>query len=368
MAAARARRVVLAAGGTGGHFYPGLALAQTLRERGWQPLFLIRSADEAAAALEREGIAAVELPLRGLPRRLSTALPRFFSGLWRATRLARRVLTDFDADVVVGMGGYLTFPAVAAAARLGLPRALHESNAVLGLANRVSRRLGAALFWGLPPAHGKGRVTGTPIRQALWDRAPAASARRELGLSPNLATLLVFGGSQGARGLNAGAPAVLGRLARRSPRSFQVLHLAGRSESAEVERRYRELPVKTKVLPFLERMELAYAAGDLALCRSGASTLAELSAQRLPAILVPFPSAAGNHQEANARVLERCGACRVVLERDLDEGLEPVLSEILTNGTTERLAAMSEGYAGLGLPPPRRCAQELADAVEALAR
>lgn len=349
------KRVVLAAGGTGGHFYPGLVLAQTLAARGWTPLMLVRRGDPALAALEREGIASCEVPLRGMPRAVSPALLGFGRDLLRSTLLVGRVIRDFAPNVVLGMGGYLTFPAVASAARRGLPRAVHESNAVPGLANRAAAALGASFFWGLPPVSGGGKVTGTPIRRALWTRADKAASRRELGLDPARPTILVFGGSQGARGLNLGAPRLL-------PKEAQILHLAGRTAAPEVEAAYRAAGKDAKVLPFLERMELAYGAADLAVCRSGASTLAELAAQGLPAVLVPFPAAAANHQEINARALERAGACRVALERELDARLPDAARDLLSCDRR----AVERAYASLGLPAPEACAAGLADAVEAL--
>jgi UDP-N-acetylglucosamine--N-acetylmuramyl-(pentapeptide) pyrophosphoryl-undecaprenol N-acetylglucosamine transferase len=348
-----AKRVLIAAGGTGGHFYPGFVLAQALKERGWEPLFFLRSDDPAAPTLEKAGIACVEVRLRGMPRSPGLPLLLFFRDLARAVALSRRVVRDFRPDAVIGMGGYLTFPAVAAAALRGIPRALHESNAVPGLANAAAAKLGAAMYWGLPPLSGEGEVVGTPIRQALWTRGDAAAARRELGLDPAATTILVFGGSQGAKGLNERAPGIL-----KTRPGVQVLHLAGRSTTPEVEARYAGFPAK--VLPFLDRMELAYAAADLVVCRSGASTIAELAAQKKPAVLVPFPSAAGNHQELNARVVEKTGACRVVLEKDLEARLAGAVDELLASPSA------GEKYAALGLPAPERCAAALAGAVERL--
>ncbi len=364
-----ARKVVIAAGGTGGHFYPGLVLAQTLRERGWQPLMLVRRGDAALPTLEREAIAACEVDLAGLPRRPSRQLFTFAAKLLGSLALLRRVLKDFRPDAVAGMGGYLTFPAVAAAAWAGVPRVLHESNAVLGLANRACAALGAELYWGLPPFHGGGTVCGTPIRPALWKAASREDAARALGLDAGRPTVLVFGGSQGARGINRQAPAALSSVARALAGGLQVIHLAGRGSAAEVEPLYAGAPIRAVVKDFWEAMELAYAAADAVVCRSGASTLAELCAQRKPAVLVPYPAAAAGHQEANARVLERCGAAQVVLERDIPARLAGVLADLLSSaGAADRRKDMARAYERLGLPAPQDCAQRLADAVERAAR
>ena len=365
------KRIVIAAGGTGGHFYPGLVLAKTLRDRSWQPLMLVRRREPARAALEKEGVAACEIDLSGLPRSLTPRLAGFAWKLLKSLGLLKRILSDFHPQAVVGMGGYLSFPAVASAARLRLPRAIHESNAALGLANRLCLPLGARLFRGLPPAPGEpsGVLTGTPIRPALWQVAEAHVSRTRLGLEAFRGTVLVFGGSQGARGLNTLAPRALAAAAKASPGSLQVLHLAGAKEAQAVRAAYAGAPLKAVVLPYLEEMEQAYAAADLVVCRAGASTLAELCAQRKPAVLVPYPNAAAAHQEANARLFERLGAARVILERDLEEFLAPTLADLLSSGQGASLRSdMAESYAKLGLPAPERAAAQLADAVEEFAR
>ncbi len=360
-----AKRVVIAAGGTGGHFYPGLVLAKTLRSRGWQPLILVRLDDPGIATLEREGIPSVEVDLQGLPRSLSPKLAVFGWKLSKSVLFARRLLRDFKPDIVVGMGGYLTVPAALAAKASRTPLVIHDSNAVLGQANKLAAMLGARLFWGLPPVKGGGIVTGTPIRPELWKVMNSADARRRLELEPGKTTVLVFGGSQGAKGLNREAPRALCNAANAAPNKLQVLHLTGPKEHAEVLRAYEGSPLAAKVLPRLDAMEAAYGAADLVLCRSGAGTLAELAAQRKPAVLVPFPFAAENHQEANARVLERAGASLVILEKDLPGRLASLLADLLFSPKgAEELSSMSAAYAKLSLPKPERAAEELADAIE----
>ena len=365
------RRIAIAAGGTGGHFYPGLVLAQTLRQRGWQPLMLVRAGDPALPRLESEGIPAVPLDLEGLSRRPGPGWAVFCWKLARALSLAGRVLRDLEPRVVVGMGGYLTFPAAFAARRRGVPCAVHESNAVLGLANRASVALGAALLRGLPPATGEaaGELTGTPVRPALWSAGDAAAARRELGLEPGLPTVLVFGGSQGARGINQAAPAALAKAASAIPGGLQVLHLAGAKSAGEVASLYTQAGfpgARAKVLPYLDAMEKGYAAADLVVSRAGASTIAELAGLRKPAILVPYPHATRHHQDANAALLSAAGAARVVPEEGLDARLADELREALTSKTS--LQDMSDAYGRLGLPCGAKAVQSLADAVERISQ
>lgn len=351
------RRALIAAGGTGGHFYPGLATALELKARGWEVLMIVRRDDPAKERLEAAGLACLEVDLRGLPRRLGPELLSFAARLAASMRLLSRVTRDFRPDLTVGMGGYLTFPAAWAARRRGVPVALHESNAVLGLANAAALRLGAALFWGLPPARGEGTVVGTPIRAALHRRADAAASRRALGLDPARKTLLVFGGSQGARALNAGVPAALAAAGV----DAQVLHLAGAGRSEEAAAAYRAAGLSASVRDYLDDMPAAYAAADAVVCRAGASTLAELAAQRKPAVLVPYPHAAANHQDFNARVFERAGAAARVPEAELASRLGPAAADMLTSSP-------AGAYDALGLPAPERTTALFADALERLVK
>ncbi|MBI4677875.1 MAG: UDP-N-acetylglucosamine--N-acetylmuramyl-(pentapeptide) pyrophosphoryl-undecaprenol N-acetylglucosamine transferase [Elusimicrobia bacterium] len=357
-------RAIVAAGGTGGHFYPGLVLAQTLTARGWQVLILTRRADPNLGTLEAEGIAYAELDLAGFPRMPSFEWLRVLRQTAASVGLATRIMRSFRPAVVIGMGGYLTFPAVAAAARLGVPRAVHDSNSVLGLANRAAVGLGAELFWGLPPWNDRhGTVTGTPIRPRLWAPGERGPARAKLGLSSSATTLLVFGGSQGAGSLNRCLPQALARTLERGG-SVQVAHLAGRREAAQVRSAYAASGVTAAVFEYVSDMETVYAAADLVVSRAGASTLAELAACAKPAILVPYPHASLGHQTQNALVFSRAGAAVMVPDEALEERLPGLLRDLLLSAPSgEILERMSGAYAKLGLPGPEETARRLADAV-----
>lgn len=356
---------MIAAGGTGGHFYPGLVTAQALAARGWEPLLVVRKDDPALGTLADAGLPALPVDLRGLPRRPGPELLSFAWKLGGSMRLLARALRSFRPDLALGMGGYLSFPLLFAAWRRGLPRAVHESNAALGLANRAVAALGAEVFWGLPPESGeKGAVVGTPIRPALWKRREPGECRRALGLDPARPVLLVFGGSQGAQGVNRALPPALKSLALPG---LQVLHLAGKGKAEDAARAYRQSGVAADVREYLEDMGAAYGAADLTLCRAGASTLAELAAQRAPAVLVPYPHAAGDHQSVNARVFERAGAALRVPESELGAALGPMLDDLLkSDGAARRRKDMSESYARLGLPPASDAVSALVEGLERL--
>ncbi len=349
------KRVLIAAGGTGGHFYPGLVAAQELKARGWEPLLIVRKDDPAKERLAAAGLAYLEVDLGGMPRSFGLGLIAFTAKLITSLRLMSRVARDFKPDLVVGMGGYLTFPAAYAAWRRRVPIALHESNAILGLANAMSVKFGAVLFWGLPPVEGDGKVVGTPIRPALYGRKDAGEARCALGLDPKRKTILVFGGSQGAQAINSAMPKAM----QAAGVDAQILHLAGKGKSAETLSAYKNAGVTATVLDYLEDMAAAYAAADIVVCRSGASTLAELAAQGKTAILVPYPHAAANHQDANARVFERAGTARRIPETDLYNGLGPLLAEMLKSSPATKSGS-------LGLPPAKRTTALFVDELERL--
>ncbi|MBI4385908.1 MAG: undecaprenyldiphospho-muramoylpentapeptide beta-N-acetylglucosaminyltransferase [Elusimicrobia bacterium] len=364
------KRIVLACGGTGGHFYPGYALACALRTRGWEPLFILRKEDPAIPTLEADGFPYVELDLRGLSRTPGLGWAFFGFKLLSSLRIARNIMRSFDPRCVVGMGGYLTFPIVAAARWKRIPSLIHESNAVLGLANRACLPFASKVALGLPIsgiAHGPGKryeLAGTPVRTELQNLPAPQEARRALGLDPALRTILIFGGSQGARSINRAAPEAAGALGARRP-DWQILHLSGTGEEEAVKEAYKKTAIRAVVKPTLRGMHQAYAAADLVVCRAGASTLAELCATRRPAILVPYPAAAADHQEANALILARAGAARLILDKDLSA---PALANELEDliFSPQVLEKMAGRYESLGLPAPAEALSALVRAVESL--
>jgi UDP-N-acetylglucosamine--N-acetylmuramyl-(pentapeptide) pyrophosphoryl-undecaprenol N-acetylglucosamine transferase len=355
-------KVLLACGGTGGHFYPGLSLGQALKERGHETVFLVKKGDPAVQTLEQLRLVSAEADVLGLPRTLAANWPgwgwRMLGGFWTV----RNVIRSWKPDLVVGMGAYLTLPAAFFAKLRHVPVLIHESNAQFGLANKLSSKIASKVALGLPSAEAgpDAIVTGTPIRPAFRKLPGQAEARKELGLETGLPTLLIFGGSQGAEKLNRLALGSIRRLA--ASNKMQALLLAGRKHAEKIRAEAAGLPVK--VLDYLERMELAYAAADLVISRSGASTVAELIAVKKPAVLVPFPFATGQHQSTNAGVLAKAGAAVVFEERDLsEEGLANAIGPaILTE--QERLKSMAEAYEGL--PDPFLAVDSLVGCAEQL--
>ena len=312
----RSRRIAIACGGTGGHLFPGLAVASQLMERGCAVTLVISPKDvDQQAVREATGMEILTLPAIGLKRGGEVA---FLRGLSRSYRTASRLFKSRPAEAALAMGGFTSAAPVLAARRCGARTFLHESNSIPGRANRWLSWLISQAFVGFPSAAGRLHtrnvtVTGTPVRPE-FQAADAGACRVALGLDPERPVLLVMGGSQGASAINELVVKSLPRIAGRAP-ELQWCHLAGAVDGAKVARAYSEMGMKAVVHPFFARMELALGAATATVCRAGASSLAEIAAMRVPAVLVPYPTATDNHQFHNARALEASGAARLLEQK-----------------------------------------------------
>ncbi len=367
---------MIAAGGTAGHVYPGLAIADAIAAA--------RARSRVTFIGTPRGIEGAAVPAAGYSLELIEVIPwtkslgarRFLApaSLAAATATARTLLERLRPKVVIGMGGYASLPVVLAARTKRLAALLHEQNAIPGIANVVGARAVPRVAVSFEetrarfPRSADVRVLGNPIREqiATLDRgALRDAATTDLGLHPARRTLLVTGGSLGALRLNEAALGLAERWRGRI--DVQMLVAVGRGRAEEMRRRAAGFSgaLRAVWVDYLDRIDLAYAAADVALCRAGATTVAELAAVGLPSVLVPYPYARSNHQEANARALERAGGARVVLDRDADADrvaavLEPMLSD------HAMLRRMSDDARRFGKPRAARdvavWAQELADA------
>jgi UDP-N-acetylglucosamine--N-acetylmuramyl-(pentapeptide) pyrophosphoryl-undecaprenol N-acetylglucosamine transferase len=344
-------RVLLAGGGTAGHVEPALATADALRR-------LDPDADLALLGTER-GLETRLVPPRGyrlelidpvpLPRRLSPDLARVPTRLRHAVAQAGAVIDAMQADAVVGFGGYVALPAYLAARRRRVPLVIHEANARAGLANRVGARFAAAVAVATPvPSFPRAARIGMPLRTSVsrLDRAAARpGARRQWGLAADRPVLLVFGGSQGARRLNEAVVAAAGKLVAAG---VQVLHASGINNHEGVTAALHDLGVRDGyvAVPYIDDMPAAYAAADVALCRSGAMTVAEVTAVGLPAVFVPLPIGNGE-QRLNAEPVVAAGGGLMVLDDRLTPDLLlDVLLPLLADPS--RCADMSAAAARFG--------------------
>ncbi len=351
--------VVIAGGGTAGHIEPALALADALRRRdgtiGITALGTSRGLE--TRLVPARGYELALIPPVPIPRRPGPELWRTPARLRLAVRAAAEVLRDHEADVLVGFGGYVAGPAYIAARRLRVPIVVHEANPRPGWANRLGARFTkhvATSFPGTPIAHGQ--YVGLPIRRSIatLDRtARRSQSRAAYGLDEDRPTLLVTGGSQGARRLNTAAAGAAEALAAAG---IQVLHASGPGNTVEVATPPGSPPYV--VVPYVDRMDLAYAAADLALCRAGANTVSEMAAVGLPAAYVPLPIGNGEQELIAAPVVAAGGGLMVVDAACTPAWVRETLAPLLVD--PQRLATMGAAAARFG----RRDADErLADLV-----
>lgn len=336
------RTILIMAGGTGGHVMPALAVADTLRTRGWRIVWLgapggMEAGLAAKNGFELEPVAFSGLRGKGLLAKL--LLPtRLLIAFWQSLRAIRRVAPR----AVLGMGGYISFPGGMMAVLLNRPLVIHEQNAIAGLANRVLAHVADRVLIAFPGALRNALVVGNPVRTAIMeieDPQPRY-ARRDGPIR-----LLVVGGSLGAQVLNDAIPKALALI--EPARRPIVMHQAGAKNIAALQESYRQSGVAGELVAFIDDMASAYAHADLVICRAGAMTVAELAAAGVAALFVPFPHAVDDHQTANARYLVDPGAALLIHQRDLSPAR---LAGEIESLTRERLAAMAVRARALAKP------------------
>ncbi|MGA2187271.1 MAG: undecaprenyldiphospho-muramoylpentapeptide beta-N-acetylglucosaminyltransferase [Steroidobacteraceae bacterium] len=331
--------VLIMAGGTGGHVFPALAVAKVLRERGVPVVWLGVPASMEARLVPANGFPIEWVRVRGIRGKGVAAWAMAPLAIVNAVLQAVAVLRRVRPCAVLGAGGYVSGPGGIAAWLLRIPLLIHEQNAVPGLTNRWLARIAGQVLQAFPGSFKRSvhaRTVGNPVRADI--AAVPEPAARFAGRSGR-ARLLVFGGSQGAQRLNALVPTALSRLA--PERRPQVRHQAGERGIDAARAAYSTAQVEADVLPFIEDMAAAYAWADVALCRAGAMTIAELQAAGLGAILIPLPTATDDHQTKNADAMVSIGAGRVLQERDLTaDALGACIAELTAD--RGRLLQMAE--------------------------
>jgi len=300
------------AGGTGGHIFPGLAVAEALRERSWRVHWIGGPGSMESQLVPPRGFAFETIAfsgVRGKGVKTLVLLPlRLLKAFWQSIQVVRRV----QPDVVIGLGGYITFPAGMMSVLLGKPLVLHEQNSVAGMANRILAGVADRVFTAFPNVFKKAAWVGNPLRPAFVQQ-PGPAER--LGSRTGPLRLLVVGGSLGARALNETVPKALALIpAEKRP---TVLHQSGAKQIDELRSNYAAAGVQAELTPFIDDTAQAYAQADLIVCRAGASTVTEIAAVGAAAVFVPFPSAVDDHQTTNARFLVDGGGGWLVRQRDL---------------------------------------------------
>ena len=345
------KTILVMAGGTGGHVFPGLAVADYLHARGWRVVWMGNPEGMEAKLVPARGyemawVRFAALRGKGLLRKLLLPV-----NLLRAFGQSLGALSRVKPNVVLGMGGYVTFPGGMMAALSGRPLVVHEQNSVAGLANRVLAGVADRILSGFPGVLRQGEWAGNPVRAEI--AALPLPAQRYAGRNGPL-DVLVVGGSLGARALNEAMPRALALLPlAERPR---VTHQSGAKQIDDLRAAYAAAGVEAQLLPFIDDMAARYAAADLVVCRAGALTIAELAAAGVASVLVPFPQAVDDHQTGNARFLSEAGAAILLPQRELTpEKLAALLREL----TREKLAAMAEKARALAKPEATRAVAEV---------
>jgi UDP-N-acetylglucosamine--N-acetylmuramyl-(pentapeptide) pyrophosphoryl-undecaprenol N-acetylglucosamine transferase len=336
------KRVLIMAGGTGGHVYPALALANYLREQGVEVHWL-----GTQQGLEARVIPPTQIPLHLISiggvrgKNLKTLLTAPFHIL-KATVQSLRLLRRLKPDMVIGLGGFVSGPGGVASWLLRCPLVIHESNAKAGLTNRWLSTISKKVLTGFPnvfASQDKVVMVGNPVRSEIANLAPPA---QRFANRPKKMRLLVFGGSLGAQAINQIVPRVMAQL-EESERP-EIYHQTGVKLFDEAEKLYRKAGIEAKVVPYISDMHDAYEWADIVLCRSGALTVAELCAAGLGSILIPFPHATDDHQTPNAEYLVKAGAAYLIQQRDLtDSGLLQIIKGLQAS-PQKRLAMAEAAY------------------------
>ena len=343
-------KILIACGGTGGHLFPGIAVAESLLAQGHEPLLLISQKKiDSQASAKYPHLKFKVVPAIAKPATLSPKMVPFLWALFQSIRTSKKIIREFGADAVLGMGGFTSLPPVYAGHRLGKKTFVHDSNARPGKANILTSRFCDKVFIGLEPAAAFFKkpveLTGTPARPEILNLPPRSQAAANFGLDPDRKTLLVTGGSQGALGLNR----LIAQAAPLLPEDIQILHIAGPGDFERIRSEHPKRRPGYQLIGFCDQMPSAYAAADLVVTRSGASTLTEISLAALPSILVPYPFAADDHQTANAKVFSEAGAAKLIQQKDLTpESLAKILSNLLSDA--DELESMTAAAKSLAVP------------------
>jgi UDP-N-acetylglucosamine--N-acetylmuramyl-(pentapeptide) pyrophosphoryl-undecaprenol N-acetylglucosamine transferase len=335
------KTILVMAGGTGGHIFPALAVAHQLRDAGWRVVWLGNPEGMEAKLVPQHGFEMVNLQFaalrgKGLVRKLLLPL-NLLRGFWQALKAIRQI----RPDVVLGMGGYITFPGGMMAALTGVPLVLHEQNSVAGLANKVLAGVADRILTGFPEVFAKGAWVGNPVRPEIARIAPPAERLAERSGALHV---LVIGGSLGAQALNEMVPQGMALLGEAD--QPQIVHQAGEKHLEALKANYAAVGVQAHCVSFIEDMAGAYEWADLVICRAGALTVAELAAAGVASILVPFPHAVDDHQTGNAKFLVHAGGAFLLPQTELT----PEAIALIRNYSRGQLLEMSEKARSLAKP------------------
>ena len=351
-------RAILTGGGTGGHIYPAVSIAREIQRRykNAEIIFVGTKKGLEYKIIPKEGFELKTIKVRGFERKFSVKNLIAIKEAAISISKARKIIKDFKPDIVIGTGGYVCGTVILAAALMGIPTIIHESNAFAGMTNKILYRFVDKIALNFEEAAKHFRnskkvvITGNPIRADIFD-ITKHEGRLKLGFDENMPLVLVTGGSRGARKINQSIMSFAEECSKSG--KYQLLHMTGDTQYDSVLQSYKERNMETyssniKVVPYLYNMPYALAACDIVIGRCGAMTLSEITALGKPSILIPLPSAADNHQEYNGRALEKKGAAIVILEKNLsEERLKNTVLGLLDNKENLEQTALNSEKIGI---------------------
>jgi UDP-N-acetylglucosamine--N-acetylmuramyl-(pentapeptide) pyrophosphoryl-undecaprenol N-acetylglucosamine transferase len=365
------KRILIASGGTGGHFYPGFAVAQELKKRKWEIVFLVKKNDPAMGTIEDNNYASCQLDMTSLPRTLNPFKQISFTvRLFKSIIQTKKIIKDFRPQLTIGMGSYVSFPATLAAKLSKIPVIIHESNAKFGIANYLSAYFAKKALLGLKieknPFKKKSILSGTPVREFFSQPIDPNSAKKHLGLKEKLPVLFIFGGSQGAKKINHTVIRMLKKFEKKLDK-IQIVHITGKRDFKAIAEEYKSKNLidhpNIKLFNYRSDMDVLYAAADLVISRAGASTIAELMLLKKPAFLIPLPNSAADHQNKNAKILSN-NNCAILIkentyfEKSLHQNFEKIMDD------SSMLKKMRANYETLNIPSITHSASFIADIIE----
>lgn len=338
-------RAIIAAAGTGGHINPGLAIANKImeKEKDSSIIFIGTNRGLETDLVPRSGYSLKTINAHGLERKITIQNIKNLFETYKSIKEAKEIIKEFNPDILIGTGGYICVPTVIAAKKLGIPVILHESNAFPGIAVKLFKNKADKILVGFKDA--KERldnkenviVTGNPIKIKKIDytESQKEKIKTDLGLALDKPVVLVFGGSQGAQSINRSFIEII---VNKKNKNYQIMWAAGPEQYEKIKEKLNEINIdinnieNAKIVPYIYNMEEVMNISDLVVCRSGAMTITEVSVVGKPAIFIPFPFATENHQEYNARVLEKVGAAKIILDKDINsELLGNTINKIIKN-------------------------------------
>lgn len=354
---------IIAGGGTGGHFYPGFAIAIKLKSQGNKIVFAVKKDDISLNILKDHDIAFAEIDMIALPRSLNPLrYIRFFIKFIKSIIQSFRIINDFEPDFVFLTGSYISFSFIIPSYIKKIPLYIHESNTVFGLGNYISSFFARKIFLGLPVRNNrfqkKSILTGTPLRDIFFKPADPHLIKNKFSIPSSNRVIACFGGSQGSRNINNAVYNLVLDNQIQQINDITVIHITGKNNYASVKKLYEDAGILDKnliLLDYYENMNEIYAVSDLIISRSGASTVSELLYCKKPAILIPLPSATKNHQYENARFLFENG-CAVIINDDENLPVN-LIKKIRFLLFSNRLEVMKKSYRRIDIPPAEKTSE-----------